>query len=268
MSLEDEQDHARTIEEPSPSDRNTVQSIARAAAILRALEGETQGLSLSEIAKIVGLSRSSVHRITTTMAKEGWLIAASPTGRMRLGPALLQLANSIDYDLKSILRPFLAELCRSIEETVDLAVARLGSAVFIDQIPGRKRLIAVSAVGERFPLHCTANGKALLSAMPEDEARRSLALSIKHHPDHPLTDEVRLWREIEQARSDLVAFAQDEHSAGVSAVGTALKDSTGALFAISIPAPTQRFLKDKSVLAERLLAQRMKIEQKIGIIER
>lgn len=268
MPIDAYHEESKPSEENASNERTTVQSIARAAAILRALEGETEGLSLSEIAKIVSLSRSSVHRIATTMAKEGWIIAASPNGKMRLGPGLLQLANSVDYDLKAILRPFIAELARAVDETVDLAVARSGSAIFIDQISGRKRIIAVSAIGERFPLHCTANGKALLSCMSAADAKQALALSLKNHPDHPLKDETRLFAEIEEARTNLVAFDEEDNSVGVGAVGTALRDSSGTLFAISIPAPIQSYRCSKELLIERLLMQRARIEQKIGLPNR
>ena len=47
-----------------------------------------------------------------------------------------------------------------------------GSAGFIDQIPGQQRLVALSGIGERFPLHCTANGKAILACFDPNNAAR------------------------------------------------------------------------------------------------
>ena len=79
----------------APSDKNQVQVIARAAHILRALEGEDAGLSLGQIAARVGLARSTVQRIVASLEAEKLLIAASPTGRVRLGPAILRLASSV-----------------------------------------------------------------------------------------------------------------------------------------------------------------------------
>src|SRR5258707_9300888 len=76
------------------SDKNQVQVIARAAHIMRALEGEDAGLSLGQIAARVGLARSTVQRIVASLESERLLIAASPTGRVRLGPAILRLASS------------------------------------------------------------------------------------------------------------------------------------------------------------------------------
>ena len=63
-------------------DKNQVQVIARAAAILRAIEGENAGLSLAQIAQRVNLARSTVQRIVASLAAEKILIAASPNGRV------------------------------------------------------------------------------------------------------------------------------------------------------------------------------------------
>src|SRR3974377_2427185 len=73
-------------------DKSQVQVIARAAAILRALEDQALGLSLGQIAQRVDLARSTVQRIVAALEAEKLLIAASPNGRVRLGPPLLRLA--------------------------------------------------------------------------------------------------------------------------------------------------------------------------------
>ena len=93
---------------PGPAaEKSQVQVIARAAAILRALEDTPQGLSLGQIARKVLLARSTVQRIVAALEAEKLLIAASPNGRVRLGPALLRLAASVETDFVAIARPFL-----------------------------------------------------------------------------------------------------------------------------------------------------------------
>ena len=78
--------------EKSGAQKNQVQVIARAASILRALEGEDAGLSLGEIARKLNLARSTVQRIVASLEAEKLVIAASPNGRVRLGPTILRLA--------------------------------------------------------------------------------------------------------------------------------------------------------------------------------
>lgn len=246
------------------ADRSGIQVINRAAAILRSLEGLQDGLSLAEIARAVGLPRTTVHRIVTTLADEGFLVAASPNAKVRLGPALLQLASTIDYDIKKILRPFLVDLNREVEDTVDLAILRGGSVVFVDQIQGRRRLVAVSAIGERFPLHCTANGKAMLAEMEPAEFERALDRSLREHPDRPLADRAMLSAELEEVRRTHIGFDREENSPGIGAVGFALRDGAGTLFAISVPMPIQRFKRTEKRLVEIALAHRHRIAAKLS----
>src|SRR4029079_6130994 len=102
-------------------EKSQVQVIARAASILRALEDQTPGLSLGQIAQRVDLARSTVQRIVAALEAEKLVIAASPTGRVRLGPTILRLAASARTDFVALTRPFLLRLSQELGETVDLA---------------------------------------------------------------------------------------------------------------------------------------------------
>ena len=84
---------------------------------------------------------------------------------MTLGPLLERLAAATRLTLPERVRPALEQLRAELEETVDLAVLDGAQLRFVDQLPAPHRLRAVSAVGETFPLHCTANGKALLGLL-------------------------------------------------------------------------------------------------------
>jgi DNA-binding IclR family transcriptional regulator len=240
-------------------DRSGVQVISRAIEVLRSLENLPEGLSLGEIAKAISLPRSTVQRIVATLSNEGFLIAASPNAKVRLGPAILQLASSLDFDITKIMRPFLRDLGADVQETVDLSIHRGGSVVFVDQIIGKRRLVATSATGERFPLHCTANGKAILAALPPDAAKRGLERSLREHGEFPLDDEDALWREIARIRRELVAFDREQHASGISAIGTAIADPCGGFFALSIPVPAARFRRTEAQLVEKLLEHRKRI---------
>src|SRR5689334_12557813 len=90
------------LQSPSQVPQSQVQVIARAAAILRALEDEAAGLSLGQIAQRVNLARSTVQRIVAALEAEKFLIAASPNGRVRLGPTILRLAASARTDFVAV----------------------------------------------------------------------------------------------------------------------------------------------------------------------
>ena len=240
--------------------KNQVQVIARAAGILRALEGEDAGLSLGEIARKLNLARSTVQRIVASLESEKLVIAASPTGRVRLGPTILRLASSVRSDFVAMARPFITQLSHELRETVDLAAVRRDHLVFIDQVIGSHRLRTVSAVGETFPLHCTANGKAYLSQLEEAAIVRLIGRSYEARTPKTLTKLSALLTDIRSVRKSGVAYDREEHTLGICAVGVALRDPLGNAVAISVPVPSQRFQHHHGLIAERLLATKQAMQ--------
>jgi len=230
-----------------------VQVLARASAVLRSLHGHPQGLSLSEISRAVGLPRSTVHRLTAALAREGLLEAAGPAGRLRLGPEITRLAQGGRPELREELRPFLAALAATVSETVDLAVLEGERMRFIDQIPAPHRLRAVSAVGAVFPLHCTANGKAALALIGPERAHALLPARLPRHTRATIGRRSELLGELEHVAATGVAFDREEHTEGISAAAVAFLDRAGRPVALSVPMPTQRFRGRERELARELL---------------
>jgi len=241
-----------------------IQVIARAASILRALEARPAGLSLAEIAREVGLARSTVQRIVGALAAEDFVAEAQPGRGARVGPGLARIAASLGSSSVELVRPHLRALSEEVGETVDLSVLSGGSAVFVDQIPGRHRLIALSAVGERFPLHCTANGKAMLACFAQQDTAALIDKSVIAHPSHRLADRAKLLKEIEAVRRRHLAHDLGEHDVGISALGVATLDCFGRPIAVSIPVPTLRFAKRRDQLAKALVGFRKKLRAIVG----
>ena len=252
---------------PSPGKDHSdgIQVIARAAAILRVLEHRPDGQSLGQIAKAAGLSRSTVQRIVAALAMENFVTTTGPNPGVRIGAGLIGIAAAVGSNTVGLLRPHLRALSEEVWETVDLAVLSGGSAVFVDQVPGRQRLVAMSAVGERFPLHCTANGKAILACMVEADVLELIDKSTAEHPDHPLTDHNALMHELGRTRQTHLAFDFEEHRQGITAVGTALLDWFGRPVAISIPIPSLRFADRQDEISARLLQFRERVK---GVLRR
>ena len=260
----DQEDSRVDAEDDDRSAGPGVQVIARAASVLRAMEGKPEGLSLGQIAKEVGLARSTVQRIVAALAQEEFVVEAQPGRGMRIGPALVRIAASVHSNFAEILRPHLFALREEVGETVDLSILSGGSAVFVDQIPGNQRLVALSGIGERFPLHCTANGKAILACFAMEDAERLIEKSVAEHPGHPLSDGKKLLRELEATRRKHLAFDLGEHGQGISAVGVATLDNFGRPVAVSIPAPSHRFDARRGALAEALIRFRAKMLALVG----
>lgn len=252
--------------ENEPSSRQGIQVISRAANILRTLEGHSEGLSLSAIAKNVKLARSTVQRIVNSLASEGFLIAASPTSRVRLGPGLVSLGSAAKADIDRVLIPHMKNLSDEVGETVDLSVQDAENMIFIDQVTtDTHQLRAVSAVGHAFSIYSCANGKAMLATMSDEEVIAFVeAHPIKALTHSTITSTEQLLTEIASIRKNGVAFDKEEHCEGVCAIGVAIEDPYGRNIAISIPVPTVRFNRNKKQLAKQLREYKTTIELALG----
>ncbi|MDO9442296.1 MAG: helix-turn-helix domain-containing protein, partial [Beijerinckiaceae bacterium] len=106
------------VEKEDAQASSGIQVIARAASVLRTLESHPDGLSLGQIAKSVGLARSTVQRIVAALASEDFVIASGP-GDVRIGPGLVRIAASVSSNTAELIRPHLRALGEEVGETVD-----------------------------------------------------------------------------------------------------------------------------------------------------
>lgn len=244
------------VETPA-RDRSGIQVISRAATILRLLKDDSKGLSLGQIAQRVGLPRSTVQRITSALLDEGLLSHDSGNGGLRLGPELAALGEAAKLDTVRRCRAILMEISRQTGETTDLAVQRGSSMVFLDQVAGSHRLRTVSSVGDVFPLTSTANGRASLALM-KDEQAWSLAEREAHTLGQAL-DKEGFVAMLNQVRSSGLAYDLEEHTSGIAAIGFAFEDTSGTRHAISVPVPASRFDGARATIESALHTARQNV---------
>jgi DNA-binding IclR family transcriptional regulator len=242
-----------------------VQVISRAAEIMRTLRSASDGITQSQLVGRLGLARSTVHRLLNALEAEG-LVESSESrgGRYRIGPLVLQIAENAWKGLLVQIHPLLEELSREVFETVDLSVLDRNRATFVDQVAAPNRLQAVSAVGKSFPLHCTANGKAFLAALPDRERAAALPVELPAYTPNTITDPVELDLELLRVREEGVAYDREEHTEGVCAVSTLVRRPQALPLAVSIPLPAQRFLGREHILRDALLGWAARVEEQLA----
>jgi len=228
---------ADVTENVKKSERNGIQVIARAAAILRALRDDPNGISLGTIALRVALPRSTVQRIVGALSAERLVISDPKGAGLRLGPEVSSLAGAVRYNIVEQCRPVLEGLTEETGETTDLSVLRGDKMVFLDQTPGLHRLRTISFVGEIFPLTTTANGRACLAVLPRDQA---LALIEREWREKGSAGDMRaMIKDLDDIDAQGLAYDMDQHTTGISAIGFAFRDWGGDLHAISVPIPRE-----------------------------
>lgn len=170
------------------------------------------------------------------------------------------MANTVRLGVVTDMHPFLTDLSRRLNETVDLSILDGDRADFIDQVVAPHRLQAVSAVGESFPLYCSANGKALLAALPADELAQAMPKRLVQLTPNTIADQAALRDELDRIRADGVAYDREEQTEGICAVGAVLHGVSDVLVAVSVPVPAQRFYGREAELAQVLRAWVAKVD--------
>jgi len=234
-----------------------VQVIARAAQVLRALEGEPHGLSLTQLAERVGLPRSTVHRIVAALTAEGLLASASATGRVRIGPEFARLAGAGAAEFWRPVEPFMRRLHDQLGETVDCGMLDGTQVRVIHVIPTTRHMLrAIADVGQAFPLYCTAKGKALLAAMDRTAALRMLPSVLHSYTPHTPTSVAAVEAALDKTAESGVAYDYEEATLGICAAAVAVREPSGVLLTISVVVPAQRYRDAEDAITAALLEVR------------
>ncbi|WP_371530150.1 IclR family transcriptional regulator [Streptomyces sp. NBC_01283] len=145
-----------------------IQSLERAAAMLRLLAGGERRLGLSEIASALGLAKGTAHGILRTLQAEGFVEQESASGRYQLGAELLRLGNSyLDvHELRARALVWTDDLARSSGESVYLGVLHQQGVLIVHHVFRPDDSRQVLEVGAMQPLHSTALGKVLAAYDP------------------------------------------------------------------------------------------------------
>ncbi|MBY8884428.1 IclR family transcriptional regulator [Streptomyces sp. PTM05] len=146
----------------------SIQSVERAAAILRLLAGGERRLGLTDIASTLGLAKGTAHGILRTLQQEGFVEQDTASGRYQLGAELLRLGNSyLDvHELRARALVWTDDLARSSGESVYLGVLHQQGVLIVHHVFRPDDSRQVLEIGAMQPLHCTALGKVLAAYDP------------------------------------------------------------------------------------------------------
>lgn len=206
--------------------------------------GERGVLRVADAADLLGMARSTAHRLLTTLTAHGFAQQDRANGPYRPGPLLTDLGRAaIDrLDLRGTVRPALEELRERTQETVSLALLEGATIRFIDCLEGQRTVRVGSRTGVVLPAHCTAAGKAMLAELsalelgrryPRDQLTTRTLASVHTEP--------QLQQEIERIREAGYALNIEEVEEGICAVAASLpKLTTSPLAAIAVVVPAQR----------------------------
>jgi len=216
--------------------------------LLRAFGSSAPELGVSELGRRLNLHKSTVSRLLSTLESEGLLERAPGTEKYRLGPEIARLAGQADHlgDVREVARPFLVELAEVTRETANLAILDGDEVNNVDQVSGAHWVRVGNWVGRRTPLHCVANGKALLAFLPVAQLDRLAAGPLAAFTPLTITRTDTLLASLALVRQQGYAAALGEIEEGLNAVAAPIWDAHGAVAAaISVSGPAYRVTPER-----------------------
>jgi DNA-binding IclR family transcriptional regulator len=234
------------------SRRQHVQSVSRALGILGEVAGSSEGLSVQEISKRLGLRPPTTYHLVHTLADEGFL-ARGEQGRYRLGAAVAALAKAFRRQITAPaqLLPYIRSIASKTGEASHIVGWNSGEIMVLGQVPGRHAVsVTEFAVGTVGNAHARSSGKLLL-AFADDDTRDAY---LRLHPagrrtSSTLVEPAELERELEAIRNRGYAVDLEEFEPGVCCLAAPV-DAGDALFAFSLLAPRERFLENFETYVE------------------
>ena len=214
-------------------DGNAVRSVDRAVALLLAL-GETEGeAGVTELARRLGLHKSTASRLLATLQRRGLVEQDGETGRYRLGLVVIRLAERAErtLDLRSLALPELERLARTTHETASLCVLDGDALLTVAQADGPNLIAVADWTGRTMPLHAAAAGKALLAALAEREVLRLVRRGLERRTERTVTELEPLLEDLARVRRRGYATAFGEYEVGLNAVAAPVHDARGTVVA-------------------------------------
>jgi IclR family acetate operon transcriptional repressor len=226
-----------------------VQSLSRALAILATLAESGDGMTLTDVAQIVGLPPSTVHRLLTTLQQQRF-VRFEPLGHLwQVGVQAFVVGSAFvrTRDVVGAARPFMRRLMEESGETVNLYVEHEGEAICMSQVECRQLMRAIARPGGRVKMHCSGAGKALLAYLPDGEVTRILQRhGLPRITERTLDTPKRLRADLAAIRARGYAIDDEEHAIGLRCVAAPVFDEHGAPAAgLSLSGPSARVTPER-----------------------
>ena len=216
----------------------------RTLLILEILGKSDAALSPTEINRELGLPKQSIHRLCTTLVRQGFLVYEPDGKKLRPARRLRSMASGILHAsrLHIARHQILQEVAAAVGETVNFVVPEDAGMYYIDRVDTDWPFRVQLPIGTHVPFHCTASGKTFMSTL-SPRARKTLVESTRLEPCTPntITEPELLLAELEQIARQGYALDREEFMEGMVAIAVPIRDEHNRfLAALAFHGPTLR----------------------------
>jgi len=245
----------------------TLGSVANAARVLKAFTPNEREWGVTDLARRLGIAKSTAHRLLATLTDEGLLEQDPASGRYRLGLIVFDMAAAAQsMDLHEAVLAPMTQLRNRTGETVQVAVLDGREVVYVERLDSPNTLRLFLEVGRRNSAHSTGCGKALLAFLPPEQLDRRLRnWKLNAKTPHTITDATALRRDLAEARRRGYAVNRRESEAGVISVAAPIRDIGGRpIAAISVAGPAERLEVHERAIAQATVECAAVISRRLG----
>ena len=245
----------------------TVASVDRAIELLFILESESRDMGITELSKLLGVQKSTVHNLVQTLLARDF-VRQTDSGKFTLGFRLMRLGTAaLDrLDVRRLAEPILRELAAEANEYVLLAVLNRGDVTVIDSVAPQRSTFIVPRIDFSHTFHCTALGKVFLAFGPESRQKDILETHLARFTPFTIVDMKTMAAEIDKIRRLGYTVSCNETIEGVTCIGAPIYNAHGKVeAAVSISSATARLTCDRyQGMANILLEKAAAISRQIG----
>ncbi|MDR7521935.1 MAG: IclR family transcriptional regulator [Armatimonadota bacterium] len=223
----------------------SVRSVERALDVLLCFDFESPRLGVSEIARRLGLSKSTVHRLLVALERRGFVRQDPATGAYTPGLQLFRLGRVVQngMELRAQALPVMRRLQAQSGETVNLNIVVGRHRVCIEKVESRHDVRHFVEIGKPLPLHLGASGKVLLAHLPPQEVAAAIR-EARRWPGTPRAILAALPRQLAEIRRRGYAWGISERVPGAFSVSAPIRNDTGEVVAgLTISGPVLRLAK-------------------------
>ncbi len=218
--------------------------LVKVFAILEATAGKPKGVSLSELAAVVGLPKSTAHRLLKTLCTLGYTAnCGSGTYRQTGMVKRLALAANDPYWV-SVADPVMRDLNKQTGETINLGILRFEKVFYLHVIETTRTLRRAVSAQMSDPCFSTALGRSIVAFLPKERQEFLLRhATIEKRTPKTVIEETEIKKILTRVAKNGFAVEEDQTDLGVSCIGAPLFDNEGVVAAISLSAPAVRINK-------------------------
>jgi IclR family pca regulon transcriptional regulator len=233
---------------PEQRESHYVQSLERGLSVITAFGPETPQLTLSDVARVTGLTRAAARRFLLTLADLGFV---RQEGKLfRLTPRVLSLGYAFlsSLSLPAVAEPHLEWLAREVGESSSMSVLDGPDIVYVARVPTSRIMTVAINVGTRFPAYATSMGRALLAGLDDDALEAHLAgLDLEAFTARTVRSVDDLRERVREARRHGYALVDQELEYGLRSVAAPVRDRTGAVVAaVNVSSHASRITRERA----------------------